>query len=92
MADTTKTLKDAAYVLIGLGVIATQKVQVRRRELQQQLDAQLKHLETQRKQLETQAATATAQISKLAEGLVQQARHTATEAQEQVKTRLGRAA
>jgi uncharacterized membrane-anchored protein YhcB (DUF1043 family) len=92
MADTTKTLKDAAYVLIGLGVIATQKVQVRRRELQKQLEAQLKHLEAQRKQLETQAATATAQFTKLAEGFVQQARLTATEAQDQVKTRLSRAA
>ena len=51
MAEPTKTLKDAAYVVIGLGVIATQKVNVRRQELRKQL-------ETQRKQLETQAANA----------------------------------
>ena len=33
MADLPKTLKDAAYVTIGLGVIGFQKAQVRRQEL-----------------------------------------------------------
>ena len=37
MADVTKTLKDAAYVVIGLGVLGFQKVQVRRNELTKQL-------------------------------------------------------
>ena len=57
MAEPTKTLKDAAYVLIGLGVIATQKVQVRRRELQKQLDAQLKQAETFVQQAQEQVRT-----------------------------------
>jgi len=61
MAEATKTLKDAAYVVIGLGVIATQKVNVRRQELRKQL-------ETQRKQLETQAATARQQLEATAAG------------------------
>ena len=81
MAEPTKTLKDAAYVLIGLGVIATQKVQVRRRELQKQLEEQLKQLEAQRKQFETQAATARDTALKLAK-----------DAQDQLLARLGRAA
>ena len=34
--DLTKTLKDAAYVAVGFGVIAFQKTQVRRREFEKQ--------------------------------------------------------
>jgi len=34
--DLFKTLKDAAYVAVGFGVIAFQKTQVRRRELEKQ--------------------------------------------------------
>lgn len=34
--DFTKTLSDAAYVAVGFGVIAFQKAQVRRRELEAQ--------------------------------------------------------
>ena len=65
MADVTKTLKDAAYVTIGFGVIAFQKAQVRRQEL-------TKQLEEQRRQLETQAAEAREQFTKLLEGLDKQ--------------------
>lgn len=36
VTDITKTLKDAAYVAVGFGVIAFQKTQVRRRELEKQ--------------------------------------------------------
>ena len=45
--DVTKLAKDTLYVTIGLGVIAAQKVQVRRRELREQLGdpkAQLKSI------------------------------------------------
>jgi len=37
-AEITKVAQDAAYVAIGLGVLGLQKAQVRRRELQNQLD------------------------------------------------------
>ena len=50
----TDTLKDAAYVTIGLGVLGFQKAQVRRNELTKQIEAQLKQFETQVKQFETQ--------------------------------------
>src|SRR2546423_11145111 len=62
MADVTKTLKDAAYVAIGLGVLAFQKAQVRRVELTKQLDEQ-------RKQFETQASEAREQFAKLVKGI-----------------------
>jgi uncharacterized membrane-anchored protein YhcB (DUF1043 family) len=75
MAEPTKTLKDAAYVVIGLGVIATQKVNVRRQELRKQLETQRKQLETQaataRELVEAQAADARSQLLKLAEGIEQ---------------------
>lgn len=38
--DLTKALKDAAYVTVGLGVIAFQKAQVQRQELLKQLKGQ----------------------------------------------------
>ena len=37
MADLTSTLKDAAYVTIGFGVLAFQRAQVQRQELSKQL-------------------------------------------------------
>ena len=43
----TDTLKDAAYVTIGLGVLGFQKAQVRRVELTKQLEEQVKTLEGQ---------------------------------------------
>ena len=45
MADTAKTLRDAAYVVVGAGVLAFQKAQVRRVELSKQLEAQRTLLE-----------------------------------------------
>jgi GTP1/Obg family GTP-binding protein len=47
MADLTKTLKDAAYVTVGLGVLAFQKAQVRRREVEQQVQTQLSETQKQ---------------------------------------------
>jgi ElaB/YqjD/DUF883 family membrane-anchored ribosome-binding protein len=39
--DLTKLLKDAFYVTVGLGVIAVQRAQVRRRELRKQVSGQV---------------------------------------------------
>jgi ElaB/YqjD/DUF883 family membrane-anchored ribosome-binding protein len=47
MADPIATLKDAAYVTVGLGVLGFQKAQVRRVELSKQLAEQTKALESQ---------------------------------------------
>ncbi len=40
--DATKVLKDALYVSVGLSVIAFQKAQVQRQELQKALEQRLK--------------------------------------------------
>lgn len=45
--DVPKTITDAAYIAIGFGVITFQRAQVRRRELEQQFEAQTKELKTQ---------------------------------------------
>jgi hypothetical protein len=56
MVAVTKTLQDAAYVAVGLGVIGFQRAQVRRQELRKQLDETRKDVASQveayRKQLE----------------------------------------
>ncbi|MHB1487036.1 MAG: hypothetical protein ACYCS7_01825 [Acidimicrobiales bacterium] len=39
-----KKAQDAAYVLVGLGVLAFQRAQVRRREIQKTLEANAKRL------------------------------------------------
>ena len=45
--DVTKTIKDAAYITIGFGVLAFQKAQVRRREIEKQLEDQTIDLRAQ---------------------------------------------
>jgi hypothetical protein len=42
--DATKVLKDALYVSVGLSVIAFQKAQVQRQELQKAVEDRLKDL------------------------------------------------
>src|SRR5437763_15269335 len=51
MADVTKTVKDAAYVTVGLGVLAFQKAQVARRDLSKQVETQLSQTTSQVKDL-----------------------------------------
>ncbi len=43
----SETLRDAAYVTVGLGVLGFQKAQVRRHEIAKQLEEQVKVVETQ---------------------------------------------
>ncbi|HVF73739.1 MAG TPA: hypothetical protein VM938_01715 [Acidimicrobiales bacterium] len=47
MADVTQTLKDAAYVAVGFGVIGFQKAQVRRQELRKDLAGRQQELNAQ---------------------------------------------
>lgn len=49
LKDVTAILTDAAYVTVGFGVLAVQKAQVRRRELE-------KHIESQSRQRREQLA------------------------------------
>lgn len=56
--DVTKTLRDATYIAIGLGVISFQRAQVRRQELRSQLA-------DQKSALDARAAEARALVSEL---------------------------
>ena len=47
MQQIARTAEDAAYVTIGFGVLAVQKAQVRRREIQKQLQDQRGQFRTQ---------------------------------------------
>ena len=43
--DLTSVVKDATYVTVGLGVIAFQRLQVRRKELEKEIAERLKSVE-----------------------------------------------
>ena len=77
MAELSKTLKDAAYVAIGFGVIGFQRAQVRRQEL-------LRELRAQRGRLEDQAGGARVLISALIKDLEERFEPVASE----IETRL----
>jgi DNA anti-recombination protein RmuC len=47
VTDVTKTLKDAAYITIGMGVIAFQKAQVARNDLSRQFEGESAKLQAQ---------------------------------------------
>lgn len=47
MTEVTRALKDAAYVTIGMGVIAFQKAQVARNDLTRQLDGESARVQAQ---------------------------------------------
>jgi hypothetical protein len=67
MADVRNAARDAAYISVGLGVLAYQRAQVRRRELQQQVEAQLagtgEQLQKLTKQVEGRITPVIAQLT-----------------------------
>ena len=85
----TRTLKDAAYVTVGLGVLAVQKAQVGRRELTKQVESQLngttEHLQKVARQFEERVSPLFDQIEgalpDTARDLVMQARTAARDVQ-----------
>src|SRR3954453_14273866 len=98
MADVTKTVKDAAYVTVGLGVLAFQKAQVARRDLTKQVGTQFTQTSEQVKDLskkvEGRIQPALAQLEQTvpaqAKDLVKQARTAAEQLQGQVRSRTNR--
>jgi hypothetical protein len=98
MADVTKTAKDAAYVTVGLGVLAFQKAQVARRDLTKQVETQFSATTEQvkglSKKVEDRIQPALAQLEQTvpaqAKDLVKQARTAAENLQGQVLNRTNR--
>src|SRR5207248_6894051 len=97
MADVTKTVKDAAYVTVGLGVLAFQKAQVGRRELTKQVETQLngtgEQVQRLARRVEQRIQPVLDQLEEAvpsgAKDLVNQAKTAAREVQEQVLGRNG---
>ncbi|MBV8159291.1 MAG: hypothetical protein JO265_00045 [Acidimicrobiia bacterium] len=82
MADVTKTVKDAAYVTVGLGVLAFQKAQVARRDLAKQVEAQLTQTGEQVKGLSQQTSE---QVKGLSKQASEQVKGLSQQTSEQVK-------
>jgi prefoldin subunit 5 len=97
MADVTKTVKDAAYVTVGLGVLAFQKAQVARRDLTKQVETQFtattEQVKDLSKKVEGRIQPVLGQIEQTvpaqAKDLVKQARTAAENLQGQVLSRTG---
>ena len=95
MADVTKTVKDAAYVTVGLGVLAFQKAQVARRDLSKQVETQLSQTTSQVKDLSKKVegriqpvlGQLPVTVPAQAKDLVKQARTAAETLQSQVRSR-----
>jgi hypothetical protein len=95
MADVTKTVKDAAYVTVGLGVLAFQKAQVARRDLTKQAETQFSVTTEQvkglSKKVEGRIQPVLGQLEQTvpaqAKDLVKQARTAAEQLQGQVRSR-----
>jgi hypothetical protein len=100
----TDTIKDAAYVTIGFGVLGFQKAQVRRHELARQLDTQVaegrKSLASLAGQVDTYVAPVRSQLESSLDAVestlpptvsdaVKQARQTLQAQERAVRTRLG---
>jgi hypothetical protein len=60
--DVTKTVKDAVYIAVGLGVLGFQRAQVRRVEL-------MKELKAQREQAQEQVIGLVSTVNQLSEPL-----------------------
>jgi hypothetical protein len=93
MADVTKTLKDAFYVTVGLGVISVREAKERRQALRKQVETQLSDTNEQLQKLAKKAETRLESVRGLvptvptaARDLVGKARQAAKDAQGQLQT------
>lgn len=86
ITDITKSLKDALYVTVGLGVIAFQKAQVQRRELAKQLDGRVKLVEERLEGVEGRFESI---LDQLEDRLPEQAKEVAKQARQAAKDARG---
>jgi hypothetical protein len=100
--DLRKTATDAAYIVVGAGVLGFQQAQVRRRELKAKLDAlrtdaggtlagQADTLKAQADALKTQAGSLKAQADGLVAGITGTAASVGAQVRDQVTSQVGAA-
>ena len=70
--DIADNLRDAAYIVIGMGVIGAQRAQVRREELRKQFDAQRQTIEARANEARSLFEKSGADAVKIAGDLVKQ--------------------
>ena len=96
MADVTKTLKDALYVTVGLGVISVREAKERRNALRKQVETQLtgtneqlqklaKRVETRLEPVRDLVGNVEIKVPASARDLVGKARQAAKDAQGQLQ-------
>ena len=83
--DVTKTVREAAYVAVGFGVLGFQQAQVRRRQLASHLEEQRPSLEAQLAETRTQLVEAARQVEQRLEPVMNETRKAAREGQEQLR-------
>ncbi len=97
--DLAERIRDAAYTVVGLGVLGVQRLQVQRRDLSRSLRPQVRDAASR---LQTLATTADAKVNPVLDrfeenlpdatrDLVRAAREVATEARDAVLDRAARA-
>jgi hypothetical protein len=82
MTDVNKTLKDAAYVALGFGVLGVQQVLVARRELVKTLDERVRPV---RDEIEIRLDDLEGRLPVQARGLVKRARILTKDTEDQVR-------
>jgi hypothetical protein len=86
MADVTKTLKDALYVTVGLGVISVREAKERRAALRKQVETQLTGTNEQLQKLAKRVVgNVEIKVPTTARELVGKARQAAKDAQGQLQ-------
>ena len=84
--EIRKTIQDAAYTTVGVGVLAFQQAQVRRREAQADLEAQAKKARTT---IERQAKDVRSQVESATKDARVKARQLGAEVRERVEPIVG---
>ena len=84
----TDNLRDAAYIVIGMGVIGVQRAQVRREEIRKSLDTQREALEARAAEARTMFESRGADAVKLLTDVVKQADARVAPLREQVLARI----
>ena len=88
----TENLRDAAYIVIGMGVIGAQRAQVRREELRKELNEAIKQADAALspvvEAVEARLDTLIERLPAQAKQIVEPARQAGKDAREQVRSRV----
>ena len=87
MAELRRTLREAAYVAVGAGVLGFQRAQVRRQELGKQLEGPRQELEAQLDEARRELTSLARELEPVLKGVAEQLGQAARELQARVRSR-----